>query len=192
MVQSLYAGIKDNPFAPPIALTTVKIFDKPASFAPNETVKLDHQNNFITFEFAALSYSQPEKNQYAYKLEGLDDDWIYCGAQNRASYTDLQPGEYVFRVKGANHDGIWNEAGVALQFVITPPFWRTWWFHSLMSGVVILTGFFLYRLRVRHERHRIAEIERIKSGEGSNASKPSNKPGWRSVSACAANYGRFS
>lgn len=161
--------IKANSFAPPILLTALKIFDKPVSLALSQqnsrTIELRHTDNFITFEFAALSYSHPERNQFAYKLEGLDRDWIYGGTRNTASYTDLPPGHYIFHVKGANHDGVWNEAGASLPIFIAPPFWRNWWFYGLMSAVFVLSVFLLYRLRLRHERQRIAEIERFKSEE---------------------------
>lgn len=161
--------IKEDSFAPPILLTALKVFDKSASLALGQqnpsAIELRHTDNFITFEFAALSYSHPERNQFAYKLEGVDRDWNYCGTRNTASYTDLPPGRYVFQVKGANHDGVWNEAGASLSVVITPPFWRTWWFYGLVSAALVLSALVSYRLRLRHERRRIAEIERVKSEE---------------------------
>ncbi len=161
--------IKEDSFVPPLLVTALKVFDKPVSFAIGlqkaQTIKLRHTDNFITFEFSALSYSRPEKNQFAYKLEGIDRDWIFCGSRNTASYTDLPHGNYVFRVKGASHDGVWNEEGVSLAIAIAPPFWRTWWFYGLASAVLVLSVLLSYRLRLRHERQRIAEIERIKSEE---------------------------
>ncbi|MGH7450202.1 MAG: two-component regulator propeller domain-containing protein [bacterium] len=161
--------IKEDSFVPPILVTALKIFDKPVSLATGlqkaQTIKLRHTDNFITFEFAALSYSHPERNQFAYKLEGVDRDWIYCGSRNTASYTGLPHGNYVFRVKGANHSGVWNESGAALAIVIAPPFWRTWWFYGLVSAALVFAVLVSYRLRLQHDRQRIAEIERIKSEE---------------------------
>lgn len=161
--------IKENAFAPPIVLTALKVFDKSISLASGQqnphAIELHHTDNFITFEFAALSYSHPDRNQFAYKLEGLDRDWIYCGTQNTASYTDLPPGRYIFHMKGANHDGVWNEAGASLSIFIAPPFWRTWWFYGLVSTTLVLFVLILHRLRLQRERQRIAEIERIKSEE---------------------------
>ena len=81
---------------------------------------------------AALSYVHPEKNQYAYKLEGFDKDWIYTDATKRfANYTNLDAGEYTFRVKASNNDGVWNEEGTSIKLIITPPYWQTWWFKLL-------------------------------------------------------------
>ncbi|RIK55779.1 hypothetical protein DCC62_31040 [candidate division KSB1 bacterium] len=102
-----------NTLVPPVVLTAVKTFDQTLAFRQNqrnaEALRLPHDSNFLIFEFAALNYSHPEKNEYAYHLEGLDRDWIYSGTQNTASYTGLQPGAYVFRVKGSNGEGVWNE-----------------------------------------------------------------------------------
>ncbi len=102
-------SVKDNPFIPTIVITSFKMFDKPYPFS-NE-IHLPYDENFISFEFAAVSYISPERNQYAYKMEGLDRDWVYSGTRRYASYPNLDPGEYIFRVKGSNNDGVWNEVG---------------------------------------------------------------------------------
>lgn len=155
--------INDNPHAPPLVLTAFKKFDKPAKLDTAITeikrLQLSHRDNFFSFTFAALDYTNPEKNQYAYKLEGFDEDWIYCGTRRYASYTNLGGGEYTFRVKGSNSDGVWNEAGVAVKIVVTPPFWKTWWFIALAVIALGGIGYGVYR----HKLHDDLEKARIAS-----------------------------
>jgi len=100
---------------------------------PDEQIKLSYQENYLSFDFVALDYTAPDKNQYAFKMEGLDADWIQAGTRRHADYPDLQPGTYTFRVKASNNSGIWNEQGAAVQIIITPPFWQTWWFLGLVG-----------------------------------------------------------
>ena len=110
-------------------------------------------------EFVALDYTNPSKNQHAYKLDGFDKDWVYCGTRRYASYTNLDPGEYIFKVKGSNNDGVWNEAGTSVKIIITPPYWQTWWFRGLIISMVLLClTFFTYNLK-RKEKKK-AEIEK--------------------------------
>ena len=101
-------------------------------------IELSYKENIFTFEFSALDYRSPQKNQYAYKLEGVDPDWVHTSASRRfATYTNLNPGSYTFRVKASNKDGIWNEEGISIQITITPPIWQTSWAYMLY---VILFG----------------------------------------------------
>jgi ligand-binding sensor domain-containing protein/signal transduction histidine kinase len=166
-------SIKDNPYIPPVVLTAFKKFDRivPLDREISEVERLDlsYRENF-SFEFVALDYTNPLKNQYAYQLEGFDRDWVYSGARRYASYTNLDPGNYVFRVKGSNSDGVWNEEGAALEITIHPPFWRTWWF-ALVSSTALMAGAFLFHIysmkrRIRHvleiESARAAENERVR------------------------------
>ncbi|CAN0078015.1 unnamed protein product, partial [Chrysoparadoxa australica] len=105
-----------------------------------DSVKLDYIDDSFTIDFIALNYTRPEANQYAYILEGVDHDWNYIGNNNQASYTSIDPGEYVFRVKASNNDGVWNEVGDALYIEIMPPFWGTQVFRAIM---VLLTLAFI-------------------------------------------------
>ncbi len=159
--------IQREAFKPPVALTAVKIFEQPVSSLQRSSgeLVLPHHRNFLSFEFAALSFAQPEKNRYAYRLEGVDRDWVFAGPKNSASYTNVPPGRYHFRVKAANHDGVWNEKEARFAFVITPPFWRRWWFYALVLSAVIFFVLFWHRRRLQSERERVAEIESIKSKE---------------------------
>jgi PAS domain S-box-containing protein len=158
-------SIKDNPYIPPIVITDFQLFnqsirpgepynlpikkhtklvskkqDSPLHKAITETdtITLSYRENILAFEFAALDYVIPEKNRYAYMLEGFDKDWIDSGLRRFVQYTNLQAGKYLFRVKGSNNDGVWNEEGASLRIVITPPFWRTIWFEVLIAAIVVL------------------------------------------------------
>lgn len=145
--------IKDNETIPPVYLTSFKVFDKAIplkkSITDTKMIELSYFQNFFSFEFVSLSYTAPGKNQYAYKLEGFDKDWHYVPASNRyASYTNLDPGEYVLRVKGSNNDGRWNEKGASVKLIITPPFWMTWWFRAFIIFIFVSLGPVIYSRRV--------------------------------------------
>jgi len=146
-----------NRHVPPLAITQIKLFDTPL---PGKTgtdpVKLTYDQNFLSFEFAAMDYTNPAKNQYAYKLDGLEPDWVHSGSRRYVSYTNLAPGTYVFRVKGSNNDGVWNDKGVALRVIIHPPWWQTTWFRLLAGLLLVLLAVVSIRLytRVRLRRQR--------------------------------------
>ncbi len=156
-------SVKDNPNVPPVVISNFKKFDQRFRLGDVLTefglLKLSYKDNFITFEFAALDYTNPQKNQYAYQLEGLHDDWIYSGNQRYATFTNLDPGEYVFRVKGANSDGVWNERGASVRILITPPFWKTWWFMWL-AICLSLTALLLVVMNLRERAKKKAELNK--------------------------------
>jgi len=153
--------IEPNPHRPPVIITAFDVFNEPivTYLNPDEHIELAHDDNFVSFEFAALDYTVPDKNQYAYLMEGLDKGWVYAGTRRHAEYPNLPPGEYTFRVKGSNSDGVWNEDGIAVRLTITHPFWQTWWFNAVVS-ILLATGIFGgYRLRVRSIQRRSRELE---------------------------------
>ncbi len=131
--------ITTNEFIPPIVLTSFKIrnelHETDSSITVKQHLKLKHNQNFFSFEFAALDYTNPDQNRYAYMLEGMDDDWIYSGNRRFANYTRVPPGKYVFRIKGSNSDGFWNETGAFVSITVLPPPWKTWWAY-LLYGVI--------------------------------------------------------
>lgn len=156
--------MRDSSFQPPVVLTAFSKFDQKVKLgqALDETdeLVLSYKDYVFSFEFAALDYTAPQKNQYAYKLEGFDQDWNYSGTRRVAIYTNLGGGDYVFTVKGTNSDGVWSGREASIRIRITPPFWRRWWFMALASGVVVLAGFLLYRRRIsRLQRARAAQEE---------------------------------
>ncbi len=146
--------VKRNNHVPPIVLTGFKKFNKEVVLSKTiseiQKLELSYKDNFFSFEFAALDYVNPKKNHYAYMMEGFDEDWIYSGTKPYATYTNLNPGEYVFRVKGSNNDGLWNEAGTSIKIMISPPFWKTWWFRIFAGSVLLLTIFGWHNNRIRN------------------------------------------
>jgi signal transduction histidine kinase/ligand-binding sensor domain-containing protein len=152
-------SIKDNDFVPPVYITDFQLFNKPVGIGGTSPLKqsvnevkeiiLSYKQSVFTIEFAALNFTQPTENLYAYKLEGFDKEWNQMGKKHSATYTNLNPGTYVFRVKGSNNDGVWNEEGVSLKIIITPPFWLTWWFKLLTIMAVTGGAFCFYYYRVK-------------------------------------------
>ncbi|MBE7473521.1 MAG: response regulator [Anaerolineales bacterium] len=161
----------DNPIPPPVLLTDFELFNKPVEIGGTESplqqainvapgITLRHDQSVFRFQFAALNYTAPQKNRYAYKLEGFDQEWQYTDATRRfATYTNLDPGNYTFRVKASNNDGVWNEEGVSLGLTITPPWWETWWFRSVAVLVVVGLAAAGYSYRVRSLHRRTEELE---------------------------------
>ncbi len=153
-------GIRGNTYVPPVALTGFLLFNKPVPVAQGDgpgkafrlrrhisdtpEITLHYTDDIFAFEFSALNYRQPEKNRFKYKLENFDKDWVETGyLYRRATYTDLPDGRYVFRVKASNDDGVWNKTGTAVEVVILPPPWKTWWAYTLytLAALALVSGF---------------------------------------------------
>lgn len=166
--------IIDNPRIPLISIIDFKLFNKSVpigkgkngrtilqkSITETDAIELSYGDDVFSFEFSALSYVSPEKNQYAYILEGFEKEWNYIGNRRFASYTSIPPGNYTFKVKGSNKDGVWNNEGAEIQIKIIPPFWLTWWFYILISLLVIASLTILYRNRVKQLKRQREEGER--------------------------------
>jgi serine phosphatase RsbU (regulator of sigma subunit) len=155
--------IKDNPHIPPVVITSFRKFNEVVNFEKPvwevNKINLSYRDYIFSFEFAGLDFTAPEKNRYAYKMEGLDDEWIYTSAQKRyAEYTTLSPGHYIFRVKASNNDGIWNKEGTSVRIVITPPFWQSWWFVLLSALTFIALVYLVYSNRLKQVRMK-AELQ---------------------------------
>jgi diguanylate cyclase (GGDEF)-like protein/PAS domain S-box-containing protein len=147
-------AIRPETYAPPVVLTALRVFNEPvrlpAALSSLKEVSLTHEDKVFSLEFAALDYTLPRRNEYAYRMEGFSDKWIKLGGARDVTFTNLDPGAYVFRVKASNSDGVWNEAGgTALRVVIRPPFWGTWWFRGLSAGLVTMVLLAVHRVRVR-------------------------------------------
>ncbi len=152
-----------NPHVPKVVVTGLQVNDAPfqeAGLLPT-SVRLAHNLNDLTFEYVGLHFAQPEKNRYAYQLEGYDSDWRQVGAERAARYTSLEPGDYVFRVKAANSDGVWNETGASVRIMIRPPWWRTTWAY-ILYGLLFVAGLFVVD---RYQRRRLIRKERERTRE---------------------------
>lgn len=153
-----------NTSPPPIAVEQISIDNQ--SLALNQKLTLPPGSSRLDFYYTALSFIAPENVRFKYKLEGFDDNWIDAGARRVASYTNLRPGNYTFRVIAANNDGVWNESGAAVEFYLQPRFYQTYWFYLLCVLLLAVAAWQLYRLRVKRmafefravlaERNRIA------------------------------------
>lgn len=164
-------SMKDNTFVPPVHITDFQIFNKTvgindkgspltSSISETKEIVLTHVQSVFSFEFSALNYTLSRKNQYAYKLEGFDKDWNYIGNRRTATYTNLDPGTYTFRVKASNNDGVWNEEGTSIIINVLPPFWETWWFRTLLVASIIGTALTYYRYRMSAIKARNERLER--------------------------------
>lgn len=164
--------VSENPFRPQVILTDFKILNQavslPVSLTHLKSFTLKPRQTMISFEFAALDFTNPQKNKYKYQLEGFDEDWIESGNRRYVTYTNLDPGEYTFRVIGSNNDGVWNETGSSLYLIVRPPFYKTTWFIALVIAALISAVYFFGRWRQavkeRREKERIEVIRQVTIG----------------------------
>jgi signal transduction histidine kinase/ligand-binding sensor domain-containing protein/CheY-like chemotaxis protein/AraC-like DNA-binding protein len=165
--------IKSNTFAPPVYITEFQIFNQKIltysegsvlekDITYTKEIKLDYDQATISFRFAGLNYVSNENNNYAYKLDGEDEDWINVGNVKQAFYTNLDPGTYTFRVRASNNDHVWNNEGTAVKVIISAPFWATWWFRI---GAIALAGYLAYAALSFKRRLEIRKIEEDKREE---------------------------
>ncbi|HYG38266.1 MAG TPA: two-component regulator propeller domain-containing protein [Cytophagales bacterium] len=161
--------IKMNTYVPPVVITDFMLFNKSVdkdgslknAVAETKEIVLDHTQSVFSFTFAALNYTHSHKNQYAYKLEPFDENWNYVGTRRSATYTNLEPGKYVFKVKGSNNDNVWNDTPTTINLIITPPYWKTVWFKIsivLLSLLIIYLG---YRFKVRGIKNQQIILKRL-------------------------------
>jgi signal transduction histidine kinase/ligand-binding sensor domain-containing protein len=152
------AALRAKSFVPEIALSSFKIFNREVSLPP-AGIKVPHNQNNLSFDFAALSFYRSGENQYAFRMENFDPGWIYCGNQHTAVYNNLPPGSYVFHVKGSSSAGAWNEKGISYPITILPPWWQTWWARGAGFALLVLGIFFFIQVRTRSLRIQRAELE---------------------------------
>ena len=177
---------RNNDYIPPVYIDEFLIFNKPVSAGqPNsplqkvieQTTKivLNWDQSVFTFGFTAINYTFPENAQYAYKMEGFDKEWNYTDASRRtATYTNLDPGKYTFRVKASNNDGVWNETGTSVEVIILPPWWRTWWFRIIVVLFILggTLGYYFYRITaLKKQKKHLEDVvkERTQEIEGKNS-----------------------
>jgi ligand-binding sensor domain-containing protein/DNA-binding CsgD family transcriptional regulator len=150
--------VKDNPYIPPIVFTSVTIHTQGkelrARESPTDKIRLSYRDT-VSIHFAALSYTRPSRNRYAYKINTLHDSWIHLGNQHEIILAGMEPGEYILHVKGSNHDGVWNHEGASIGLIISPPFWKTWWFRILAVIFIILLILIWHRTRMKNMAHRL-------------------------------------
>jgi ligand-binding sensor domain-containing protein/signal transduction histidine kinase/DNA-binding NarL/FixJ family response regulator len=164
-------NINVNKFVPPVYITDFQLFNQKVNPGEKDSplkndisvtniIKLSYTQSTFSFGFAALNFTASQNNQYAYRLENLDKNWNYVGNERKASYTNLAPGKYVFRVKASNNDGIWNEEGRSVVVIITPPFWATWWFKTFVLMLLTAGIILFYQFRRKLEIRKMEEKKR--------------------------------
>jgi ligand-binding sensor domain-containing protein/signal transduction histidine kinase len=163
-------SLVSNPYMPPVYITDLKIFNQSvkqhdASGILNNDVTntkeifLSYKHTFISLQYVAINFTNSFKNQYAYKLENFDEDWNYVGNQRFATYTNLKPGDYTFRVKASNNDGLWNEEGATLVIHVLPPWWDTWFFKIFLFAAFACTVVLIILFRTRNIKRINRELE---------------------------------
>ncbi len=152
-----------NKLIPQIAITSFKIHAKEIypELCDGDTVNVDWEDKYFSFEYAVLDYRSPKQNKYAYKLENHDDEWVYTGTRRIAAFSYIEPGEYVFKVKGSNSHGVWNEKGISIYVNVIPPFWMTSWFRILIVLLIGVSITFLIIARIRRRRRKERTKRRI-------------------------------
>lgn len=155
--------VQDSLYQPPIVVSAFQVFNqtKQTDLLPGTEITLSYQENFFSFDFAALDYTAPEKNRYAYMLEGFDKDWVDAGNRRYVSYTNLDGGKYIFRVKGSNSDGLWSEAITSIPITIIPPVWQRSWFIALLASAVLGGTAGVFWLRARNYRLQKEKLEAL-------------------------------
>ena len=158
--------LQDNPQVPPVYLTDFQIFNQTVPIGPdsllaqniNHTaeIELAHDQSVLSFEFAALNFINPERNQYAYMMDGVDPDWNLAGDRRFVTYTNLDPGQYTLHVRGSNNDGVWNEDGVNLHIVVKPPWWRTTAAYLVYGALILLIVGGFARSRTKAQQRQLA------------------------------------
>jgi ligand-binding sensor domain-containing protein/signal transduction histidine kinase len=171
--------LTENKNIPDILITDLKIFNVSAvpggknsplvrNITETKNLILSFRQSVLTFYFAVMDFTAPEKNHFAYKMEDFDNDWIYSDNKREATYTNLNPGSYVFRVRGSNNDDVWNETGTSVNITILPPWWRTWWFRLIVISAIILifTAFYLSRVQqLKNQKILLEKLVEIKTKE---------------------------
>jgi signal transduction histidine kinase/ligand-binding sensor domain-containing protein/CheY-like chemotaxis protein len=165
-LNSFFPGqVEDNTYIPPVVITEIMLSGQPVLPGQlpgrGKEIRITRPPHTLSVKFAALNFKNPRKNRYAYRLEEVDKDWVYSGTRRFASYDELERGTYLFRVKGSNDDGCWNDEGTSLRIIVLAHFWQTWWFQFLVVLAVLPAIYFIHRLNVRTIQARKKKLEEV-------------------------------
>jgi signal transduction histidine kinase len=140
--------VKNNDVIPPVYIEQLRNFNE--TLPLDDVVTLDYDQSFMEISYTAISFTNPKKIEFKYRMLGFDDSWIEVGNRRSAIYTKIPPGEYTFQVSASNSDGIWNEKGASVKVSVIPPFWQTIWFLSILLLCFLAIGPTIYYFRIRH------------------------------------------
>jgi signal transduction histidine kinase len=186
-------SIKGNKFIPDVVITGLSILNRPVSVGPNsdsgeftleksitelDEINLSWEHDVITLDFAALSYISPEKNKYRYKLEGFKDAWVESGYNRSVTYTNLDPGEYIFQVQASNSSGLWNTEGTSMLITISTPPWASWYAYLVYLSLIIGVIYLIIRSRIRLATQKIkiqSDLEKARIEEREEFRKRSSQ-----------------
>ncbi|MGQ1946138.1 ligand-binding sensor domain-containing protein [Geofilum sp. OHC36d9] len=153
-----------------------------------EEIVLDYHQNYFGIEFSALNFINPETNEYATMLEGFDSDWNYIGSRRSAFYSNLNPGRYIFRVKAANNDGVWNEEGINLKIRVLPPWWMSVWFFVILGFLLISSIIWFLRYRTANLRRRSIRLAHLVEEQTSRLRRTNSALKQRTVELHTTNH----
>lgn len=165
--------MNENTYVPPVVMTNIQLFNKDIPIGKKNSplkqnisytneITLQHDHSFINFEFIALSYCAPDKNMYAYKLEGFDDDWNYIGNEHKISYTNLPPGTYTLCIKGSNNDGVWNNDGVKLKIKVLRPFYANFFAFVIYFILFVSAVYYIYKnIKKKQQREEQINLDKV-------------------------------
>ncbi len=189
-------SILENSYIPPVYLTDFKIFNKSVKISKakdailtkpiseTKTIKVPYKYNVLTFEFAALSYSNSEHNRYKYLLDGFDSDWTETGDSRSVTYTNLNPGAYTLRIQGSNDNDLWNVNGCSLNLIVTPPYYRKFWFVALITlfiiSIIILILYLIFKRKdlaktYEYEKNQAVKLQKLDQFKHHLFTKTSNE-----------------
>ncbi|MBG9377913.1 hypothetical protein I5907_16855 [Panacibacter sp. DH6] len=140
-----------NKEVPPVYITQMQVMDKTIHVYQDTVIHLRYGENYISFTYVALNFTQSFKNRYAYMLDGLDKKWVEAGDRRFATYANIAPGTYTFHVKAANNNGIWNEGGAKITFIISQPWWNTWWFYTVVILSIVAIVYIIFQAKLRQK-----------------------------------------
>ena len=145
------SSINLNKNPPPVFINSLRVLDKTMPVYNDTTIQLKYYENYVSFGYVALNYTQPFKNMYAYKLQGMYNEWINTDNNRSIAYANLAPGTYIFQVKACNNNGVWNEKGARITLLISPPWWSTWWFYILCALLIFSTIYILFQYKLQQK-----------------------------------------